>query len=45
MKPLATAGLVLACVYVGFTFPVLALTGLLAFAVIGATYELIRTQK
>lgn len=45
MKPLATAGLVLACVYVGATFPVLALTALSAFALFGATYEILRTQK
>ena len=45
MKPLATAGLVLACVYVGATFPVFALVALLTFAVIGATYEILRTQK
>ena len=45
MKPLAAAGLVLACVWAGFTYPILALTALLAFAAIGATYELIRTQK
>lgn len=42
MKPLATAGLVAACVYVGSTFPVLALTALLAFALFGAVYEVIR---
>lgn len=45
MKPLATAGLVAACVYAGYSFPIIALTALLAFALIGATYELIRTQK
>ncbi len=45
MKPLATAGLVAACVWAGFNYPVIALTALLTFALFGATYELVRTQK
>jgi len=45
MRPLATAGLVAACVWAGFSFPIIALTALLAFALMGATYEAIRTQK
>lgn len=42
MKPLAACGLVAACVYVGATFPVLALTALLIFAAIGAVCEVVR---
>lgn len=45
MRSVAAGGLVAACVYVGFTFPVLALTALLIFAALGTTYELIRTKK
>ena len=45
MKLAAVAGLIAVCVWAGTTFPVLALTGLFIFAVIGATYEAIRTQK
>ncbi len=45
MKPFATAALVAACVWAGYSFPVLALAVLLALALFGATYELVRTQK
>lgn len=45
MKLAAAAGLIAVCVWAGTTFPLIALTALLAFAVIGATYEAIRTQK
>lgn len=45
MKPLATAGLVLACVYVGATFPVAALAALLAFALFGAVYDVSRGRS
>lgn len=44
MRALAAAALVAACVYVGFTYPILALTALFIFAAIGTTYELLRKQ-
>lgn len=45
MKLAAVAGLIAVCVWAGMTYPLIALTGLLVFATIGATYEAIRTQK
>lgn len=45
MKSLAAAGLVAACVWAGLTYPLIALGALLIFAVIGGTYEILRTQK
>lgn len=45
MKPLAATSLVLACVWAGATFPILALAALLVFAALGATYEILRTTK
>lgn len=45
MKLTAVAGLLVACVWVGVTHPVLALAALGAFTVIGTAYEFVRAGK
>lgn len=42
MKLAAVAGLIAVCVWAGYSFPVLALTGLFIFAVVGGVCEVVR---